>query len=228
MDALYGHSGGEHGGLARSIRTTCPNRNRGMGMVQLPTHAQDPQETCCPSLESQAVSAIACARLERTRLVAVDALPVGNRLKEGPTSYPIMERLAVEAGALATRVGVMWIDAPMPLGDRYHAMDALAADSARGALADARTPLTPEAVSALALPPELLTDRGTQEWEDPLEYIRHLTVLAFHVSGMGKAAAVTVDKAVAGLTGADKIVYADAVQAAYADAEHLVEFGADG
>ena len=101
-----------------------------------------------------AATAIAHARavLNQVRAVGTHVALTSSRLEQTVTPEQLAqcEHLAVAAGALATRVAILWSETPDARAARSDAevADILVADSAHAALADARTPLTPAGVRA--------------------------------------------------------------------------------
>lgn len=168
-----------------------------------------------------AVSAIAVARFERTRQFADSSVP--DRLKEpNQTALALMERTAVCTGANAARLRAMWLaDTPNERGAAL--ADAVAADSARAALADARSPLTPELVETMT-PPEVHatlvnTYAGT---DDMLAYISRLSLLGLYMADVGKRQVALLNKAVGGLSERDRAMFDWASECAETDADAVL------
>ena len=186
-----------------------------------PLHAKIRRRRVARMLEAQAAAGVALSRLTQTEKRAFAALPAGQRLRwrRDPAMVSILEHSVVEIASLSTRIGLLW----GPLGERFPEADAdaLAAESARAALADARTPLTAEAVYAMPPPNDLLA-RPVEE-DKELAYAMLVSVLTREAALRGEEGALALDKMVTGLSEADKNVFGAATRLADREVQALLK-----
>ena len=186
-----------------------------------PQYARIRRRRIARALEAQSAAGVALARLTQTEKRAFAALPPGQRVRwrRDPAMVSILEHSVVEIASLSTRISILW----GPLGERFPEADAdaLAAEAARAALADARTPLTAEAVYALP-PPNALLARPVEE-DKELAYATLVSVLTREAALKGEEAALALDKMLDGLSKADQDAFGAATRLADREVQALLK-----